>query len=218
VPDDLGGFIHRVEVRVDGEDWYLLGPELELLDLQMGQAQDIPGHCWVKSPPLYPGGPDRLLGKHYNTGPIGAGRPPRFWSSDAGDDAQLYWVDTVIDIWSPSVAAERQELGYVHYHELVRPGDGCVHPTKVLWFRHHALKSFTFDGGPPLTRPDGTPFRTRNIPHEVDPGIDFAFPPNYDIEYRPDDPCSFTSDDEEDDAEYDEERGDPAGYESFDED
>lgn len=183
----LFGFTHRPEIFLDDRFWYFSAPELELNFDQHGQPQDLPGHCW--SPALDAAGFKRFIGKHFNTGPLGMGGPASWWSSDAGDHAQLYWVDAVISPWSPEIAARRARDGYVHYHELVRKDDGCLHPTLVAWLRHTALQEFTFDGGPPQARPDGRPFRPRNVPHAVHPGLDLSFPPNYDIRYLPERLC-----------------------------
>ena len=64
--------------------------------------------------------------------------------------------------------------GYVHYHELLNVDTGEAHPTKVGWFKHTARTSFTRDGGP---APD--------LEHEVTPGIDFNFIPNWATPYNP---------------------------------
>lgn len=182
---DLEEFTHRVQIRLNGSFWYFLAPELQLPNTpeQTGQPQDVPGHCWHVGPPL--GNRARLIGKHFNTGPLATGADPRFWSSSAGSHQQLYWVDAVIDRWSPRIALEKAAQGYVHYHELVKVGEGCLHPRRVAWFRHTAIEKFSFDGGPPPVLPDGTLFRPRNVPHDVLPGVDHGFPPNYDIPYRP---------------------------------
>ncbi len=185
---DFFGFTHRLEVFVDNRVWYFLGPELELNFAQKGQAQDVPGHCWAPARDV--GGAKHFIGKHFNTGPLGMGAPPRFWSSDAEDHQQLYWVDVLISPWTPEIAQRRLLQGYVHYHELVQKDDGCVHPELVVWMRHSALRAFTFDGGPPRTRPDGRPFRPRNVGHQVLPGVDTNFPPNYDIPYLPELLCT----------------------------
>ncbi len=134
-------------------------------------------------PPLgrYP----RFFGHHYNTGPLGAGAPGRFWSSNAPDHSLLFLVDIIISRWTPKLALERFNDGYVHYHELVREGDGCVHPRLVAWFKHTAIESFSFDGGPPPVLPDGTFFRPRNVPFKVRPGIAHGFMVNYDVPYKP---------------------------------
>ena len=131
------------------------------------------------------GNKPRLIGKHFNTGPLAAGAAGRFWSSDSPDHSQLYWVDVIVDRWSARIAAQRAKDGYVHYHELVRAGDGCLHPRLVAWLRHSAIEKFSLDGGPPQTLPDGRAFRPRNVPHLVHPGIDFNFPPTYDEPYQP---------------------------------
>lgn len=186
---DFFGFTHRIEIFVDNTTWYFLGPELELNFAQRGQAQDVPGHCW--SPARDIGGAKHFIGKHFNTGPLRKGGPaPRFWSSDADDHAQLYWVDVLISEWTPKLAQMRMLQGYVHYHELVRKDDGCQHPSLVVWMRHSAVRAFTFDRGPPQQRPDGRPFRPRNVGHQVLPGVDTNFPPNYDIPYLPELLCT----------------------------
>jgi hypothetical protein len=61
LPVSAQGFTHGIVINVDGEDYYLMGPA----DGPNGE-QDVPGHHWVQT------GPDRLEGKHYNTGPNGA--------------------------------------------------------------------------------------------------------------------------------------------------
>ncbi len=154
------GFERGVVLTVDGTDYYLAGaPD------GPGGSIDIPGHAWVVA------GSDQLVGKHYNTGPFGA---PQWWSSDAPDGALLYVVHGVIDVWTPELAEDYASKGYVHYHELVSVEDGSLHPTKVVWLRHHARTSFTLDGGP---RPD--------LAHAVTPGIDFEFINNYFVPYDP---------------------------------
>lgn len=154
------GFVRGIVVTVDGVDYYLAGaPDAP------GGAIDIPGHAWVQA------GPNQLVGKHYNTGPFSA---PNWWSSDAPDGELLFMVHGVIDTWSEQKAAVYASRGYVHYHELVSVDDGSLHPTKVVWLRHHARASFTFDGGP---RPD--------LAHSVTPGIDFEFINNWFVPYAP---------------------------------
>ncbi len=186
---DFFGFTHRMEIFIDNKTWYFAGTELELNFAQRGQPQDVPGHCW--SPARDLGSAKHFIGKHHNTGPLVKGGPgARFWSSDAEDHQQLYWVDVLISTWTPKTAQARMLQGYVHYHELVQKDDGCLHPELVVWMRHSALRSFTFDGGPPQTRPDGRPFRPRNVGHEVLPGVDTNFPPNYDKPYLPELLCT----------------------------
>lgn len=182
------GFIHQTRMFIDDTYWYFVGPENELAYNQVGQPQDMPGHCWKGTPDFK--GLMRFFGMHFNTGPLGGGGLPRFWSSTAGDHEQLYWVDLIISEWTPEIAVQRMKEGYVHYHELVQSGTGCKHPTKVAWLRHTAILDFTFDGGPPQVYPDtGYPFRPRNVPHVVHPGVDHAFPPVYDIPYQPEIVC-----------------------------
>ena len=153
-------FQRGIVLTVDGVDYYLAGaPD------GPGGAIDIPGHAWILPEP------DRLVGRHYNTGPFGA---PQWWSSDAPDGALLYHVRGVVDTWSADKAEMYARRGFVHYHELVAVEDGALHPTKVVWLRHHARTSFTLDGGP---RPD--------LAHEVKPGVDRNFINNYFVPYEP---------------------------------
>ena len=157
---NAAGFERGVVLTVDGVDYYLAGaPD------GPGGSIDIPGHSWVLA------GADQLVGKHYNTGPFGT---PQWWSSDAPDGELLYVVHGVIDTWSAEKAEEYAGSGYVHYHELVAVDGEALHPTKVVWLRHHARTDFTLDGGP---RPD--------LAHEVTPGIDFDFINNYFVPYAP---------------------------------
>ena len=157
----LGEFIHGPIVMIDGEEYYLApgapdGPN---------GATDIPGHYWRQI------SANRLQGKHYNTGPFGK---PSWWSSDAPNGALLYLVQGIIDTWSKEKAKRYAKKGIVHYHEFVRVSDGKKHPTKILWFRHIAVRSFTLDGGP---HPE--------FGHEVEPGVDFEFIPNGMMPYDP---------------------------------
>lgn len=187
---DFFNFTHRMEIFLDDKTWYFAGPELELTFSQKGQPQDVPGHCWSPAPDIGKNKMKHFIGKHFNTGPLAMDATPRFWSSDAQDHQQLYWVDLLISEWTPEIAQRRMVDGYVHYHELVQKDDGCLHPKMVAWMRHSALRSFTFDGGAPQLRPDGRPFRPRNVGHEVRPGVDTNFPPNYDKPYLPETLCT----------------------------
>ena len=154
-PVSAGGFVHGIVISVDGEDYYLAGPPDG-----PGGEKDIPGHEWVQA------GKDKLVGKHYNTGPFGKSQ---WWSSDAQDGEFLYIVHGIIDTWSMPKAARYASRGYVHYHELVSTHDGTPHPTKVVWLKHTARTSFTFDGGP-HPPPEG---------RWVTPGVDYDFMPNW---------------------------------------
>ncbi len=148
-----GGFEHAGVIDVDGEAYYSAGaPD------GPGGATDIPGHYWQQA------GPNRLVGKHFNTGPFGASS---WWSSDAPDGELLYVVNGIIDTWSPAKAQTYARRGYLHYHELLSVADGTLHPTKVMWLKHTAVGSFTLDGGP---HPE--------LSHEVTPGLDTEFIPN----------------------------------------
>ena len=155
------GFVHGIVINVDGVDYYLAGaPD------GPGGAIDVPGHYWVLA------GPNQLVGRHYNTGPFGMSQ---WWSSDAPDGELLFIVHAIIDTWSEKKAATYASRGYVHYHELVDVSDGTTHhPTKVVWLKHTARTSFYFDGGP---HPE--------FAHEVTPGVDYEFMPNWDMPYAP---------------------------------
>lgn len=159
-PTSAAGFKRGIVISVDGVDYYFAGAP----DGPNGEF-DIPGHTWVQA------GPNKLVGKHYNTGPFGA---PSWWSSDAEDGAFLFKVDAIIDTWSEAKAARYADKGYVHYHELIRVSDQEPHPTKVAWLKHTARATFTFDGGP---RPD--------LAHQVTPGPDFEFIPTWFDPYIP---------------------------------
>lgn len=153
-------FTHAPVIYVDGEAYYMAGaPD------GPGGATDIPGHYWVQT------GPDKLVGKHYNTGPFGA---PQWWTSDKDDGEFLFKVIGRIDTWSPQKAVRYAERGFVHYHELVSVADGTLHPTKVVWLKHIAVDDFYFDGGP---HPE--------FAHEVEQGVDFEFIPNGMMPYNP---------------------------------
>jgi selenium-binding protein 1 len=160
------GFVHGIMINVDGEDYYLEGaPDAD------GGAFDIPGHYWVIA------GPNKLIGKHYNTGPFGM---ENGWSSDAPDGELLYIVDGIIDNWSEEKAMSYASKGYVHYHELRKVSDGTHHLSKVIWFKHTARTSFTLDGGPEAWG-GGDP----SYEHYVMSGVDYLFPNNYMNPYIP---------------------------------
>jgi len=160
VPASAGGFAHAIVIDVDGVDYYMAGaPD------GPGGATDIPGHYWVQA------GPNKVVGKHYNTGPFGMSQ---WWSSDAPDGELLFVVQGVIDTWSPEKVEQYASRGYVHYHELLAVSDGAPHPTKVVWLKHIARTSFNFDGGP---HPE--------LGHQVTPGVDYDFIPNGMMPYIP---------------------------------
>jgi hypothetical protein len=160
VPAGARGFTHAPVIVVDGEDYYLAGAP----DGPDG-ATDIPGHYWIQA------GRNKLVGKHYNTGPFEA---PSWWSSDAPDGAFLYKVQGRIDTWSEQRAERYARGGFVHYHELLSADDGSLHPTKIVWLKHIAVSSFTLDGGP---HPE--------LAHDVTPGVDLEFIPNGSTPYNP---------------------------------
>jgi len=156
------GFVHGIVIEVDDRDYYLAGPD----DGPDGK-RDVPGHYWVKA------GKDKLVGKHYNTGPFGA---TQWWSSDAPDGELLFKVDAIIDEWTGDKAEQYFERGFVHYHELVKVSDGSLHPYKVVWLKHIARTTFTLDGGPMAPNPG----------FEMTPGVAYNFMPNWDQPYDPD--------------------------------
>ena len=160
VPATAAGFVHGIVIPVDGDDYYFAGAP----DGPNGEF-DVPGHAWVQA------GPDRLVGKHFNTGPFGA---PSWWSSDAGDGEFLYKVDAIIDTWTAEKAERYAAKGYTHYHELIRVSDGSLHPENVVWLKHTARATFNFDGGP---HPE--------LAHQVTPGLDNDFIPNWFVPYSP---------------------------------
>lgn len=160
VPVSAKGFVHGIVINVDGVDYYLAGaPD------GPGGAYDIPGHYWVQA------SPNKLVGKHYNTGPFGASQ---WWSSDADDGELLYIVHAIIDTWSLEKAESYASRGYIHYHELITVSDGTLHPNKVVWLKHTARTSFNLDGGP---HPE--------LAHYVTPGVDYEFIPNGMMPYSP---------------------------------
>jgi hypothetical protein len=159
-PASADGFTHGRVFIVDGEEYYMAGaPD------GPGGAFDIPGHTWVQA------GPNRVVGKHYNTGPGGA---EKWWSSTASNGALLFMVQGIFDTWSPEKADSYAARGYVHYHELLDVDTLDEHPTKVVWLKHTAVSTFNFDGGP---RPD--------LRHVVSPGVDYEFIPLGDEPYNP---------------------------------
>ena len=85
-------------------------------------------------------------------------------------------VHGIIDTWTEEESEWYAAKGYVHYHELVSVDDGSHHPDKVVWLKHTARSFFTLDGGP----------MPGMVGHEVTPGIDFEFMPNYMMPYSPD--------------------------------
>ena len=160
---ESAGYVHGLKVEIDGALYYFAGAPAG----ENGEV-DVPGHSWVQA------GKNRLVGKHYNTGPFGMSA---WWSSDAADGALLYKVNCIIDTWTPEKSEYYASKGYVHYHEFISVEDGSTHPSLVPWLKHIAVTSFTFDGGPAVGNPD--------LIHEVTPGVDLSFPNNYMKPYLP---------------------------------
>jgi hypothetical protein len=155
------GFTHGPVINVDGEKYYMAGAPVG-----SDGATDIPGHYWRQA------GPNQVVGKHYNTGPWGASQ---WWSSNAPDGELLYIVHGIIDEWTEANAKAYAARGYVHYHELIAVDGGAQHLTKVIWLRHTARTSFTFEGGPHPEHPA----------RWVSPGVDYKFLPNGMMPYVP---------------------------------
>jgi hypothetical protein len=156
--DEDGDFVRGIVFAIDGEDYYFAGAP----DGPNGEV-DVPGHSWIEVTA------GEFVGLHYNTGPGGA---EQWWSSDAEDGELLFFVEALIDTWTPQKAAWYASRGYVHYHEMVSVEDGTVHPEYVVWLRHTALGSFTFDGGP-----------LPEMGHDVTPGVDWNFMLNNEMPY-----------------------------------
>ena len=157
------GFIQGVIINLDGEDYYWQGPPLD--PNNPNGPRDVPGHYWTVA------GKNKLVAKHFNTGPFGA---PQWWSSDAPDGELLYIAMVIIDTWSADKAARYASKGYIHYHEFYKISDGSPHLTLVGWFKHIARTSFTLDGGP-----------APQFSHAVTPGVDYEFMPNWQNPYTP---------------------------------
>jgi len=98
-------YVHGIVVDIDGELYYFAGAP----DGEDG-AIDVPGHSWVQA------GKNRVIGKHYNTGPFGM---EKCRSSDAPDGALLYKVNCIIDTWSEEKAEYYASKGYVGLVEKV---------------------------------------------------------------------------------------------------
>ena len=155
------GFVHGIALDLgDGTDWYFAGP-----GSMMGK-KDVPGHTWVQT------GKYRVKGRHYNVGPPPAAGMP-WWATQEPYGVLLFIVDGIIAPWTMETAEKMAARGYVHYHELV-DGSDSHHPTLVVWLKHTAVRSFNFDGGP-----------MPGAAHEVTPGVDYNFMPNWWIPYIP---------------------------------
>jgi hypothetical protein len=155
------GFEHGLAVNIEGTDYWFKGPG------SVAGAVDVPGHTWKQT------GQYRVIGRHYNIGPLAAGEAP-WWASDEDYGVMLYKVDGLIDV-PPNELPEGREgwlkaHGYVHVHEFVDVG-GTISPDWVVYLKHTARTSFTLDGGPGAPNP---PYE-----HYVTPGIDYRFPNNW---------------------------------------
>ncbi len=149
-------FTDSIEIIIDGEHY-------TLEDITEG-AQGLPGHEWLKVSDT------EYFALHHN---VGADDAESWWATGTDNDKLLYVANVVIDIWTAEKAESYAERGYVYYHPLLRTEDGTRHPELVAWFQHIAIESFILDGGPqPL------------LGHEVNPGIDMLFLPNWSTPYE----------------------------------
>ena len=158
------GFEHGLIVDLEGEEYYIKGPG------SIPGAVDVPGHTWIQT------GSNQFVGRHYNTGPYMAGMGmavPSWWAPGEKNGILLYIVDAIADKWTPEIAEEMAERGYVHYHEFVSVETGEEHEYLVMWLKHTAVRSFEFAPAPmPMAA------------HYVTPGIDWGFMPNYMMPYN----------------------------------
>jgi hypothetical protein len=155
---DPAAFEHGIALDIDGETWYFAGPGS--VD---PAAHDVPGHTWVQT------GPYHVVGRHYNVGPfVAAGEP--WWAPEEPYGVLLFKVDGIIAPKDPDMKYEAhlKKKGYVHRHELVNGGN--EHPEMAVYLKHTAVRHFYFDPQMPM------PMR---VDHEVTPGIDFDFMPNW---------------------------------------
>lgn len=151
------GFVHGLVFEVDGENYYFKGP---LNELGVG---DVPGHSWVQT------GPNRFVGRHYNIGPNMAA----WWAPLEDDGILLFKVDGIIAPWSLEISESMAKRGYIHYHEIVNADTLEEHETLIVWLKHTAVSSFYF-APPPMPM----------AAHNVTPGIDLNFMPNYMVPYN----------------------------------
>jgi hypothetical protein len=155
------GFEHGLAVNIEGTDYWFVGPG------SIAGAVDVPGHTWKQT------GPMRVIGRHYNIGPTAVANTP-WWASGEPVGVLLYKVDGIIDVPPGDLPDGREAWlkahGYVHVHEFEDSG-GTLLEDYVVYLKHTAGRSFTLDGGP--AQPD-PPYE-----HDVTPGIDPLFPPNW---------------------------------------
>jgi hypothetical protein len=156
---DPKGFTHGLAVNIEGQDYYFKGPG------SMAGVIDVPGHAWKQT------GESRVIGRHYNVGPLAVASAP-WWASSEDYGVLLYKVDGIIDVPPSELSSAREDWlkahGYVHVHEFVDSG-GVELEDFVVYLKHTAVRSFYFDGGPGAGVTD----------HPVTPGIDPLFPNNW---------------------------------------
>jgi hypothetical protein len=157
---DPKGFDHGLMVMIDGEGYWFDGPGSIEGDV------DVPGHTWKQA------GKYRVIGRHYNVGPLMVPERTPWWATEEPYGVLLYKVDGLIDVPPDHLPEKRaawyQKHGYVHVHEFVDE-DGMLLEDYVVYLKHTAVRAFYFDGGP------GAP----DTDHMVHPGIDYDFIPNW---------------------------------------
>ncbi len=159
-------FVHGAAVELDGESWYFAGPGSIPPPFNV---VDVPGHTWTQDSK----NPFKVVGRHYNVGPWMAPPGAPWWATGEPYGVMLFKVDGIIAPWTWEIAEMMAAKGYVHYHELVDAG-GNHHPELVVWLKHTAIRSFDFNGGP-----------MPGAAHDVTPGIDYEFMPNWMEPYEP---------------------------------
>jgi hypothetical protein len=158
---DPAAFEHGIALDIDGETWYFRGPGS--VD---PAAHDVPGHTWVQT------GPYHVVGRHYNVGPFDAAGES-WWAPGEPYGVLLFKVDGIIapppDDLDEKYADHLQKKGYVHVHELIDE-DGMMSEEMAVYLKHTAVRHFYFDPQMPMPM---------QVDHEVTPGIDFEFMPNW---------------------------------------
>ncbi|MHA1620220.1 MAG: hypothetical protein ACTSVZ_13165 [Promethearchaeota archaeon] len=160
---NLKGFEHGILIDVDGEEYYFAGPGSE------PGMTDVPGHTWVQT------GTYSLVGRHYNVGPYNANMGtyvPAWWAPMEENGVLLFKVDAIIAPRSHEIAESMAERGFVHYHEILNTETMEEHETLVVWLKHTAMSTYYF-----------VPIPMPMMAHEVTPGVDYMFMPNYMMPY-----------------------------------
>lgn len=154
-------FEQGVVFKIRGEKYYIGGAN-SVPDGANGEY-DLPGHTWVKT------GRRTIVGRHVNTGPFGS---PQFYASGVADGELLFIVEGKVDRWTEVKAAKYYSKGFVRYEPLRRVSDGAEHPNMVIWLKHVAVSTFTFDLIPVF-------------PIQMTPGVTYEIFPNWFTPYVP---------------------------------